>query len=590
LRTGETVTTDTTELLLGLVAVASLVAMTVGMALWAALRISLFIAGHGSGASRGDPGPLTGSFALVGALFVHPGSPWAGYPGLANTAAPNAVMFWIVASVALVIAGALATVVVCAVRTWLYPGQNRDTHGKATWANRADVARACTLRPPGNIDPHGVVLGWWGRRKVVQSRPEDNVLVVGTTRSGKTSTVVVPTLFGWRGSVLATSTKAELVRLTGPTRRQLGGRVGVFAPLDEDHKWIADLGLNVVTWNPLTSIRSVGSAGELADVFTGEGKRTEAAHWYLAASSVLTGLFVLEAQRLQLGGAGGDLRHALHLLHTTRLEDYPALALEVDDPQAKELLSGLASTPDREAGSIVSTARVALSLWIDERVAAATAVQAESELDITAFLRDGGTLYLVAPVEEAERCRPLFSALLQAILRAASIRAQSSPRGVLEPRLLLALDEVANFVRIPRLASYVSTGPGQGVQTLLCFQDLAQLEGGYGKEDARSIMNNCRCKVLMPGQGDLGTLDAFSRSIGQATTIYTAPSWNPDGRQARSQHRVSGPLAAPDVLRCTREPVLVAGDANPAILRSRGWWQVPEWSSRIASDPQTPAH
>jgi len=36
------------------------------------------------------------------------------------------------------------------------------------------------------------------------------------------------------------------------------------------------------------------------------------------------------------------------------------------------------------------------------------------------LLDEAGTLYLVAPAEDAERCRPLFSALVMSLLRRAT--------------------------------------------------------------------------------------------------------------------------------------------------------------------------
>ena len=63
---------------------------------------------------------------------------------------------------------------------------------------------------------------------------------------------------------------------------------------------------------------------------------------------------------------------------------------------------------------------------------------------------------------------------------------------------VLNLDEAANFARIPRLAGYGSSGPGQGIQLLLCYHDLAQLEAAYGLEEARTIWNNCRARLLLP--------------------------------------------------------------------------------------------
>src|SRR5207244_11840689 len=241
---------------------------------------------------------------------------------------------------------------------------------------------------------------------------EANVLLVGVQRSGKTSTVVVPTLLGWDGAAVATSTKQELVELTAHVRVSIGP-VAVFAPLDRDHAWIRELGLDPATWNPLDAVDSCGTAAELADHFTAPGKRGDSSHWYLAASSLLTGLAVCERER------GGDMGTLLTRLNRTAVSEYLGLAKVVEDANASDLLVAFALTPDREAGSIASTARSALSLWNDDRIAAATKTSANG-LDLDQLLSESGTLLLVAPAEEAERCRPLFSALLHTLLRRAT--------------------------------------------------------------------------------------------------------------------------------------------------------------------------
>src|SRR6202022_1847164 len=125
-----------------------------------------------------------------------------------------------------------------------------------------------------------------------------------------------------------------------------------------------------------------------------------------------------------------------------------------------------------------------------ERVAGATG-SGPHALDLDRLLDEAGTLYLVAPAEDAERCRTLCSALLMSLLRKATAKARTQA-GVLSPRLLVALDEAANFARIPRLAGYASSGPGQGIQLLLCFHEIGRIERGYGSEEARTIWNNCR--------------------------------------------------------------------------------------------------
>jgi type IV secretion system protein VirD4 len=458
---------------------------------------------------------------------------------------------------------------------WLFGSGDRVSHGGSRWATHRERNLLGQLSRPDRLHPDGVVLGFLDK-DVLQAPREDNVLMLGVQRSGKTSAVVVPTLLGWSGAVVATSTKEELVRLTARHRAK-AGPVWVFAPLDRDHSWLEPLGLQPATWNPVTDALTCGDAAELADHFTAEGKRGSSAHWYLAAANLLTGLIAFT------GEGEGDMRSVLIELNRTAQAEYLGLAAATEDKVASDLLFAFANTPDKEAGSIASTARSSLSLWIDERVATAT-TSTEDGLDLDRLLEEGGTLYLVAPAEEAERCRPLFSALISTLLRKATTRARAEG-GVLTPRLLLALDEAANFARIPRLAGYASSGPGQGIQLLLCYHDLAQIEAAYGPEEARTIWNNCRGRLLLPGQGDLKTLEQFSRSIGDETRIYSTVQRD-RGRTSSSEQRTGRPLMTVDELRRLTSAVLVYANAPPARLDLRRWDQVPAWRSLVGpTDP-----
>ena len=276
-----------------------------------------------------------------------------------------------------------------------------QSHGASRWAGWRERRSLGRLTTPKRAAGDGIVLGFLGRH-LLQSPAEDNVLLLlGVQRSGKTSTVVVPTLLTWSGAAIATSTKEELVRLTA-RHRTSRGPVWVFAPLDRDTAWIDNLGLQAATWNPITSISDCGSAAELADHFTAYGKRGGAAHWYLAASSLITALAVFAKER------GGDMNTVLIALNRTAQADYAELSKVVDDAHAADLLMAHALTPDREAGSIASTARSCLGLWVDERVCLATANSAR-EIDLDQLLAEGGTL---VPGGARRRGRALPAALL----------------------------------------------------------------------------------------------------------------------------------------------------------------------------------
>lgn len=461
---------------------------------------------------------------------------------------------------------------------WLLAGGSLDSHGTSRWASPRDGQRLGHIADPRSMRGDGIVLGWF-RNRLIQAPAEDNVVLFGAQRSGKTSTVVVPTLLAWSGAAVATSTKEELVALTAQHRSLIGPAL-VFAPLDRDHSWITRLGLRPATWNPIEAVDSCGAAAELADHFTASGKRGHSAHWYLAASMLIAGLAVCERER------GGDMHSVLSRINRTPHSEYVGLSGAVVDKTASELILAFANTPDREAGSVASTARSSLSLWTDERIAAATSSTDEA-IDLNRMLAERATLYLVAPAEEAERCRPLFSALLLSLLRRATSRARALG-GVLEPRLLIGLDEAANFARIPRLAGYASSGPGQGIQLLLCYHDMAQLEEAYGQEGARTIWNNCRARLLLPGQGDLKTLEQFSQAIGDETRVFRAQH-SDRWRSSSSEQRTGRRLATVDELRRQGDAVLVYANAPPAQLALRRWDQVPAWRRLVPSTSLAPA-
>jgi len=123
---------------------------------------------------------------------------------------------------------------------------------------------------------------------------------------------------------------------------------------------------------------------------------------------------------------------------------------------------------------------------------------------------------------------------------------------------------------------------------LLCYHDLAQVEGGYGPEAARTIWNNCRARLLLPGQGDLKTLEQFSRAIGVETRVYRAQH-SDRWRSSSSEQRVGRPLATVDELRRQEHAVLVYANAPPAHLELRRWDQVPVWRRLVESHPSMAA-
>ena len=92
----------------------------------------------------------------------------------------------------------------------------------------------------------------------------------------------------------------------------------------------------------------------------------------------------------------------------------------------------------------------------------------------TAFLAGPHQLHVVAPSRHQAGDDPLVVGLIDELVHATYDRHDEGAR------LLLALDELANVAPLPRLASIVSEGGGQGVLTLACLQDLSQARSRWG--------------------------------------------------------------------------------------------------------------
>src|SRR5258708_29033354 len=79
--------------------------------------------------------------------------------------------------------------------TWLFGSGDRVSHGGSRWATHRERDLLGQRSRPERLSSDGIVLGFLDS-EVLQSPREDNVLMLGVQRSGKTSAVVVPTLLG----------------------------------------------------------------------------------------------------------------------------------------------------------------------------------------------------------------------------------------------------------------------------------------------------------------------------------------------------------------------------------------------------------
>lgn len=441
-------------------------------------------------------------------------------------------------------------------RARVLAGLLRPEGSSGGWARSRDLA---ALRVPGPTAGR-LTLGRSGRR-LLAAEARASVIVLGPSQSGKTSGLAIPAILEWDGPVVATSVKSDLVRDTLDARRDRGST------------WVYDptgsTGLETATWSPLAGCAGWQGARRTAawlcaSARTGVGGTGDEDFWYAAAGKLLAPYLLAAAV------SGRDIGQVVRWIDAQEDAEVAHILEAAGELDALSAAGASWQRDDRARSSVFTTAEMVLEAYADPSV-----LRSAAGCDVTpAALLDGSspTVYVCAPGHEQERLRPVFTTLLQTVITAAFDRSNQQG-GVLDPPLLLVLDEAANIAPLPNLDQLASTVAGHGIQLVTVWQDLAQLRARYG-ERASTVVNNHRAKLVLSGISDPATLEYASRLIGDDEIGDQSITIDPRGARSTTRSRRERRLAPDATLRRIRpgEGILVYGHLAPARIRLRPWF------------------
>ena len=539
--------------------------------------LALILRGAGSVAAflTGTAQPAAGPASGISVLF-RPGDPAVALdaPGM------SAVAYWAVTVVLL--AGLVAG------SCWVWTRLRRharkaevDPHTTAGVATRHEVAtvaspaalltRARNLRPslakptPADV---GYRLGTCRGREVWAS-VEDSILLIGPPRSGKGLHVVIPAILDAPGAVIATSTRPD--NLTATLRaREKHGPVAVFDP-----QHLAEGVPAGMRWSP---VRGCGDPLTAMIRATGLASATG-----LSAGGVESG-----------GFWEGKTRTALQaLLHAAALDGRSPAELfrwTLDPSAAAEAVAILTNSPDAATGwadslesmidadprtrdSIWQGVSLALGALADPRVLDAVSPGPGEEFDPEAFIRDCGTLFLLATGAGAGASAALVAALVEDLVETARRIAARSPGARLDPPVLLALDEIGNLAPLPSLPTLMAEGGGTGITCLPVLQSLAQARDKWSENQAGAIWDASIVKILLGGASNSKDLQDLSTLIGERDEYTDSITLGDHGirQNQRSVRRVA--IFPPDRLRTLPfgTAVTLLRAAPPIVTDLRAW-------------------
>jgi type IV secretory pathway TraG/TraD family ATPase VirD4 len=347
---------------------------------------------------------------------------------------------------------------------------------------------------------HGIYLGR-AQQRDVSSGAQRSTLVLGPSRSGKTTSLIIPNLLMTSRSCIITSTKDDVVRAMSGARHD--GATLLFDPSGTIH---TPPGVRRVGYSPIRQAQSwdgaVLAARSLVDVSRRRHLDDGESHWNERAGALIAPLLhgaTLRNESLGQLASRVDGRSADDVmgdLATRYGEAHPSVSL----------LRGVLATEERERSGIWSTAS---GLFSGMRTDAARASAREAPLDVEEFLAGPHQLHIVAPSRYQAVTVPLVVGMIEEVVHATYDRHHNGAQ------LLLALDELANVAPLPRLASIVSEGGGQGVVTLACLQDLSQARSRWGT-NADGFLSLFPTTVVLPGIADRTTLEMVQQLAGRS--------------------------------------------------------------------------
>ncbi len=174
--------------------------------------------------------------------------------------------------------------------------------------------------------------------------------------------------------------------------------------------------------------------------------------------------------------------------------------------------------PNKTLLSILSTYTTAFDKFVDT---ASIDLTIKSDFDACDIKRKATALFLLLPDEDRSKY-PLASLIINQAYSLLVLESQKT--GFKNTRdVHLILDEFANLPRISEIDNWLSVGRERKLFISIFIQAVSQLEDKYGKDFAKTIIQNCNMKIIL-GLGEPGSIDYFKHFFGTYTIVSTSSS------------------------------------------------------------------
>ncbi len=420
----------------------------------------------------------------------------------------------------------------------------------------------------------GLVLGWSKDLKTLYCNTDDtHSLIIGTTRSGKTRHLVLPSIgvTAFAGeSMVITDPKAELYLYTKPFLERLGYEViaidFIHPELSARYNFLQPV-LDAVYMDDIPA--AVQAAQDIATLLVPdkEGTSTDPI-WPAGERAIITVAILAVCLRFE-NPALQNLANARHFIATmcapqgkdsrVPLVDY--LSQLPDNSPLRTAMAIAQIAPDKMRNSFYAEALTTLSKFTDPNIHSMTAA---TEFDHLATGDRKRAIFLLFP-DANSTYYPLVSLFVfqqyQLLVKRADANGGRLPR-----RVEFFLDEFGNFVKIPDMDKAITVGGGRGIRFHLVVQDDNQIYQRYGERLGKTMVSNCETWVYLKTD-NTDTVDTVVKRLGKYTVKSPSLS-SSSGGQSSASYNLTGRdlLTREEIQRIVRPWQLVMSRHDPVML------------------------
>ena len=386
-----------------------------------------------------------------------------------------------------------------------------------------------------------------GRRNLSVKHSYQNALVIGGTGVGKSSVVLIPSLFRMQGSFIVHDPSGELFKKSAGYLKQKGYEIKVLNFTKPE---------NSSTYNPLIRARSSSDIQKVASLLVENalGGRSKDPFWNSQATSLLAMLIsILKTQDEEYQ----NLYNVRQLLN--RLGGNPASVDSLFSRYADEVLfaeyKSFIAYDEKVVSGIIATCKAALQIFNDEAVAKVTSTD---DLEFSEFRDNQTILYIMNSVADQKYYSVLTSIFFEQFFAYVLSRFPEKE----ENDIFLLIDE-ASSLNLPTLPLSVANVRKHRAGIMLLVQDFNQLVHHYGKNDADGIKSNCFAKLYFTGTS-LETAKELEQILGRFQY------------EDKKQRTVVRPLMTNDEIRTMKEnrALLICGHHRPIIARLKPYYRI----------------